>query len=120
MSMESGITSSGITDFIVRLDKWLDDNVSSQYQHQPLAQDWARVSKVAEEVGEAIQALIGTTGQNPRKGVTHQFSDVVEELADVIITGYLAIQHFSKNIDATMSIVNSRWEYRMRKAVLPQ
>lgn len=30
-----------------------------------------RMLKLTEEVGEVAQAVIGATGQNPRKGVTH-------------------------------------------------
>lgn len=48
-------------------DEWLDGSVSHYYKLEPLAQDWARVAKVSEEVGEAIAELIAATGQNPRK-----------------------------------------------------
>ena len=37
------------------------------------------------------QAVIGTLGQNPRKGVTHTWEDVQAELCDVIITGMVAL-----------------------------
>ena len=50
------------------MDQDLDDNVDASYLLEPLAQHWARVAKVAEETGEAIDALIGLTDQNPRKG----------------------------------------------------
>lgn len=50
-----------------------------------------RVLKVAEEVGEAAQAWIGATGQNPRKGVTHTRADVAAELADVVLSALVAI-----------------------------
>ena len=50
------------------MDNDLDGAVAEKYKGQPLAQDWARVAKLSEEVGEAIDALIGITGQNPRKG----------------------------------------------------
>ncbi|WP_443048302.1 MazG-like family protein [Streptomyces sp. NBC_00053] len=30
-----------------------------------------RMLKLSEEVGEVAQAVIGATGQNPRKGATH-------------------------------------------------
>jgi len=77
---------------------WMDDDLDGQvadlYKDQPLAQDWARVAKVAEEVGEAIAALIGITGQNPRKGVYGTDDDLLDELADVALTGLYAMQHF--------------------------
>jgi NTP pyrophosphatase (non-canonical NTP hydrolase) len=49
-----------------------------------------RVLKIAEEFGEAVQAWIGVTGQNPRKGVTHTRQDVAGELGDVAVTALVA------------------------------
>lgn len=43
------------------------------------------VLKVAEEVGEVAEAYIGMTGGNPRKGVHKNRTDVLDELADVIL-----------------------------------
>lgn len=84
---------------IIRTDKWIDDNAPIDYQEQPLGMLWGRVGKLGEEVGEAIQALIGVTGQNPRKGVQGTFIDVQNELADVVFTALCAMQHISKNTD---------------------
>lgn len=92
------------------LDHWLDENVASEYKQQPMAQDWARISKVAEELGEAIAAFIGVTGQNPRKGITHTPDQVVEELADVALTALVAIQHFTKDGDVTVERFRERIE----------
>ncbi len=50
-----------------------------------------RLLKVAEEAGEVAQAWIGTTGQNPRKGITHTRHDVAAELADVIFAALVAV-----------------------------
>lgn len=47
--------------------------------------------KLTEELGEAAQAYIGATGQNPRKGVTHTYTDLMHELIDVVITGWVAL-----------------------------
>ncbi|OLT18575.1 hypothetical protein BJF79_48105 [Actinomadura sp. CNU-125] len=49
------------------------------------------ILKIAEEYGEAVQAYIGVTGQNPRKGVHGTRDDVRDELADVIITAGIAL-----------------------------
>lgn|SRR5487761_66646 len=103
-------------DQIVALDTYLDGNQGNRYYGQPLAQDWARVSKIAEELGEAIQALIGVTGQNPRKGEYGDLDDVLAELCDVEVTAVLAIQHFTKHALATMALIDDRWDYRMRTA----
>ncbi|PZT70607.1 hypothetical protein DN402_24680 [Streptomyces sp. SW4] len=51
-----------------------------------------RVLKLSEEVGETAQAVIGATGQNPRKGVTHTWDDVQAELCDVVITALVALR----------------------------
>jgi NTP pyrophosphatase (non-canonical NTP hydrolase) len=94
-------------DIIKSVDAWLDDLVSEWYKDQPLAQDWARVAKVVEENGEAIQELILFTGQNPRKPVEKEARDrMLKELADTAMTAILAIQHFTKNIDDTERIMH--------------
>ncbi|MET9143621.1 MazG-like family protein [Streptomyces sp. NPDC004042] len=51
-----------------------------------------RLLKLSEEVGEAAQAVIGATGQNPRKGTTHTWQDVESELCDVVITALVALR----------------------------
>lgn len=49
------------------------------------------IMKIAEEYGEAVQAYIGVTGQNLRKGVHGSRDDVRTELADVIVTAGIAL-----------------------------
>lgn len=49
------------------------------------------IMKIAEEFGEAVQAYIGVTGQNPRKGVYGTRDDIQKELADVIVTAGIAM-----------------------------
>lgn len=51
-----------------------------------------RMLKLSEEVGEVAQAVIGATGQNPRKGTTHTWDDVQGELCDVVITALVALR----------------------------
>jgi len=91
---------------ITAVDRWLDANCSEDYKSQPLAQDWARVSKMIEELGEAISEIILFTGQNPRKprDLTAR-ARMLKEIADVITTGTLGIQHFTRDADETMSII---------------
>jgi NTP pyrophosphatase (non-canonical NTP hydrolase) len=63
--------------------------------HQPIAGDQGlllRMLKLSEEVGEVAEAVIGATGQNPRKGVTHTWEDVQGELCDVVITALVALR----------------------------
>ncbi|MGW4808080.1 MazG-like family protein [Kitasatospora sp. NPDC004272] len=54
-----------------------------------------RLLKLGEEVGATMQAYIGATGQNPRKGVTHTAADVADELCDVVITALVALHRFT-------------------------
>src|SRR5690606_37860926 len=51
-----------------------------------------RMMKLSEEVGEVAEAVIGATGQNPRKGVSHTWDDVRSELCDVAITALVALR----------------------------
>jgi hypothetical protein len=101
---------------IQALDEYLDEGVSLEYSRSPLAQDWARVAKVAEEMGEAVDALIGLTGQNPRKGYYGTIDDLYNELVDVALTALLAIQHFTKNPTKTDYLIDNRMHYRKDKA----
>lgn len=93
---------------IVAIDAWLDEGVAKLYRSQPLAQDWARLSKVAEELGEAVQAFIGVTGQNPRKGVCNSMDEVLDEMADVVFTGILCMQHFTKDPQKVRDILRAK------------
>jgi hypothetical protein len=70
-----------------RLVQWLDDASALP----PDTKRLLRVMKLSEEVGETTQALIGVLGQNPRKGVTHTWQDVENELCDVILTAMVAL-----------------------------
>ncbi|MFE6224814.1 MazG-like family protein [Streptomyces sp. NPDC057854] len=73
---------------VARLHDWL-----TAHQDLPPGQEiLLRVLKLSEEVGEAAQAVIGATGQNPRKGTSHSWSDVEAELCDVVITAMVALR----------------------------
>jgi hypothetical protein len=97
------------------VDNWLDEELPDYYKEQPLAQDWARISKVIEELGEAVSAMIGATGQNPRKGATHHRDDILKELMDVVMTGLLAVQHFTKDTNATREILREKQTFIYRR-----
>lgn len=75
-------------DTIDRLRTWLDANRAHGGREGLLL----RVLKLSEEVGEVAQAVIGATGQNPRKGVSHTWDDVRSELCDVVITAMVALR----------------------------
>lgn len=79
---------------------------------------YARTAKLVEECGEVMQAVIGVTGDNPRKGFTHTYDDVNSELADVIITALCAMfttaldrSTRQERIEHVSHLVNDRIRY---------
>ena len=79
---------STIWDSVDRLVAWLDDRSPVGPEQERLL----RIIKLSEEVGEVGQAVIGATGQNPRKGVTHSWEDVQHELCDVVFSALVALR----------------------------
>lgn len=71
-----------------------------------------RIMKLSEEVGEVTQAVTGTLGQNPRKGVTHTWDDVQAELCDVMFTAMVALRSLTpdapKVFDAHLARIAGR------------
>ncbi|MEV5139665.1 MazG-like family protein [Streptomyces syringium] len=81
------------TNALVRaVSQWIDSSPENQ-DRDPEALLWGRVAKVAEESGEVIAALVGATGQNPRKGTSATMGDVERELLDVAMTALCAVEH---------------------------
>ncbi|TDT36200.1 hypothetical protein EV562_10824 [Streptomyces sp. BK208] len=81
----------------VRADPWttIDDLWTWLQADQPVGGREGlllRMLKLSEEVGEVAEAVIGATGQNPRKGVSHTWEDVEAELCDVVITAMVALR----------------------------
>jgi NTP pyrophosphatase (non-canonical NTP hydrolase) len=72
---------------IGRLVDWLDRGSSLPGETKTIMQ----ILKITEEAGEVAEALIGVTGQNPRKGYSHSWQDVENELCDVVITAMVAL-----------------------------
>ena len=83
-----GSDSPELWSSIDALWTWLDGNRSHGGREGLLL----RMLKLSEEVGEVAEAVIGATGQNPRKGVTHTWEDVQGELCDVVITALVALR----------------------------
>ncbi|MGW2723809.1 MazG-like family protein [Streptomyces sp. NPDC001492] len=81
-------TSPDVWTAIDDLWTWLDANRPHGGQEGLLL----RMLKLSEEVGEVAEAVIGATGQNPRKGITHTWEDVQGELCDVVITALVALR----------------------------
>lgn len=70
-----------------RLVEWLDRGSELPAETKTILQ----ILKITEEAGEVAEALIGVTGQNPRKGFSHTWQDVESELCDVIVTAMVAL-----------------------------
>ncbi|MFJ2776510.1 MULTISPECIES: MazG-like family protein [unclassified Kitasatospora] len=79
---------SRIWESVDELVAWLDAESAASPQEERLL----RILKLSEEVGEVGAAVIGATGQNPRKGVTHSWEDVQHELCDVVFTALVALR----------------------------
>ena len=75
-------------DTLDRLVGWLDTESRLPAEAEKLL----RILKVTEEAGEVAQAVIGATGQNPRKGTTHSWEDVQHELCDVVFAALVALR----------------------------
>ncbi|WP_435244101.1 MazG-like family protein [Streptomyces sioyaensis] len=67
---------------------WLDRESTLPREQERLL----RLLKLTEEAGEVAQAVIGATGQNPRKGHSHTWDEVHGELCDVILTAMVALR----------------------------
>ncbi|WP_254802003.1 MazG-like family protein [Kitasatospora sp. SUK 42] len=74
-----------IWESVDHLVAWLDEQSTQEER-------LLRILKVSEEVGEVGAAVIGATGQNPRKGVTHTWEDVQHELCDVVFAALVALR----------------------------
>lgn len=79
-----------IAEHLVALSRWVD---AGNAHRDPEAITLHRVIKVAEEMGEAVTALIGALGANPRKGIDGTLENVLEELLDVAVTALGAYEH---------------------------
>ncbi|MBD0676231.1 MazG-like family protein [Streptomyces sp. CBMA156] len=79
---------SRIWESVDHLVAWLDEQGTQSPQEERLL----RILKLSEEIGEVGAAVIGATGQNPRKGVTHSWEDVQHELCDVVFAALVALR----------------------------
>jgi 8-oxo-dGTP pyrophosphatase MutT (NUDIX family)/NTP pyrophosphatase (non-canonical NTP hydrolase) len=67
-----------------------------------------RILKLAEETGEAAQALIGLRGWNPRKGVSATQDELLDELADVMLTAAVAMAGITQDAHRAGEIFQQR------------
>ncbi|NEA53574.1 hypothetical protein G3I60_05235 [Streptomyces sp. SID13666] len=62
-----------------------------------------RVIKIAEELGEVSEAVVGATGGSPRKGLSHTWADLERELCDVILTAMIALRTLTPDAHAAFA-----------------
>lgn len=89
---------------LVTLSRWIDDSYDSRVD--PETVHWRRVAKVAEEAGEAVSALGGFVGENPRKGYTHSREDVTRELLDTAVAALGAVEHLYGNTGRALELLD--------------
>lgn len=71
------------------------DQISRPREHHGEIPAEFSVLKLTEKAGEAAEALIGMKGMNSRKGLCRTRDDLLDELADVIITAAVAMAGIS-------------------------
>ncbi|WP_371792270.1 MazG-like family protein [Streptomyces sp. NBC_01471] len=84
---------------IARLAGRLEDHSTLPREQRILLQ----LLKIQEEAGEVAEAVIGATGQNPRKGHSHSWTDVEAEVCDVIVTGMVALLRMNPDAEAVFA-----------------
>jgi NTP pyrophosphatase (non-canonical NTP hydrolase) len=67
-----------------------------------------RLLKLTEEVGEVAEAFLGVHGLNKRKGVCRSREDLLDELADVIITAAVTMSGITGDADEARSHLERR------------
>ena len=105
--MTESLTLDELLEAVRIVDAHIDSATGADYRAQPLALHWARVTKVCEEAGEVWRALSKWTGENPRKGVCGTEEDLLGELGDTASAAICAIQHLTKDTDATWAVVSA-------------
>ena len=84
------------------------DEVGRLHAHHGDVPVEIRLLKLTEEVGEAAEAFIGVHGLNSRKGVCRSRDDLLDELADVIITAAVAMSGVTGDVDEARSHLERR------------
>lgn len=103
-----------VSKALVELSEWID---AGNAHRDPEAVTWGRLAKIAEEGGEVIEAFIGYTSQNPRKGQTHTLAEVKKELLDVAITALGAYEHLSEHDGSALADLDAQILWVKNRAI---
>ena len=79
------------------------DEVGQLYGYHGDVPVEVRLLKLTEEVGEVAEAFLGVHGLNKRKGTCRSRDDLLDELADVIITAAVAMGGVTGDVDEARS-----------------
>lgn len=111
------MTRPNLGENVQAISVWMD--TSESYKGlDPEAHMWRRCMKITEEAGEVFEALAGALGENPRKGKTHEMTDVVEELLDVALAALAAVEHLTGNVALSeVMLLNKAKRVRERAGV---
>lgn len=93
---------------IERLSNYFDRHLAHNKAATPEYILYARTAKLIEECGEVMEAVIGWTGDNPRKGRTHDIGDIQMELCDVILTAMCALHTTTQDRKVSVHLINER------------
>ena len=84
------------------------DQVGQLYAYHGDVPAEVRLLKLTEEVGEVADAFIGMQGLNGRKEVCRTREDLLDELADVIITAAVEMSGVTRDVDEARSHLERR------------
>ncbi|WP_052849628.1 MazG-like family protein [Streptomyces avicenniae] len=99
MDEPSGNVTVTPWETVGRLVAWLD-------AHDPTSPEVSRLLrlyKIAEEAGEVAEAVQGVMGTNPRKGHSHSWGDVEDEVCDVIVSAMVALASITPDAGAVFA-----------------
>lgn len=97
--------AEAVSAALVDISRWIDAANAHRHSETNL---WSRVSKAAEEGGEAMDALRGSLGENPRKGIVNTLDDVVEELLDAAVAALGAVEHIHHHDGQALALLNDK------------
>ncbi|MFC8920651.1 MazG-like family protein [Streptomyces sp. NPDC057116] len=100
-----------VWDGVERLREWLDAEAAPATAGDVRL---LRVLKIGEEYGEVAEALHGALGANPRKGASHTWQDVEQELCDVIVTSMVALATINED---GARLLDERVRHLVRRAL---
>lgn len=112
-------TAQNLQRDMAEISKWIDGDPRNQSMSGEAQLAMRTVVKIGEELGEVSAALIGMTGQNPRKGITHTADHVVKELLDVAATALMGVEHVNGNHGVAVTLLAEHIDAvheRMRQA----